>query len=553
MHTDSPTAFPAELRVLIAGLKVTHDAALAVLDGPRLVRSIELEKLGRHRYASVRSRDDLEALVEAAEVDLDALDAVVIDGWHARPGEQWSRHKIGDEEVTAGPYYHMERPWIGHGLAPMPFRDIPTFTCGHVTSHIYAVVGTDPHIIDGPSFVLVWDGGTPPTVFVVDAAAGTCRVIGQVFGMFLNVYSVLALHRAPFQRRPGPVRDRLDVAGKVMAYIATGVPREELKVQLRTEWRKLDGRGRPGHRRAWELSRAVLAQPSIAAAEPADLLASLHEVIADELVNGALQLIEDERSRLKLGPAVHLGIGGGAALNIKWNSRFRSQSGLASVWVPPFPNDAGCALGAANALLATTSGTSQLDWQVYAGPSLRTDDAPGGTPITAEAVAELLANGEPVVLLQGQAELGPRALGHRSILADPRCELMRERLNEIKAREWYRPIAPVCLEHCASDVFDPGGPDPYMLYEHRVRATWRDRIPAVVHLDGSARLQTVGPTDDPFLYAVLVQFENITGVPVLCNTSANLRGRGFFGSVGEALRWGRVECVVADGHLYRTK
>jgi carbamoyltransferase len=154
------------------------------------------------------------------------------------------------------------------------------------------------------------------------------------------------------------------------------------------------------------------------------------------------------------------------------------------------------------------------------------------------------------VVLTGRAEIGPRALGHRSIIAPATDAAMRDRLNDLKQRAHYRPVAPVCLEDAAPSVFAPGTRDPYMLFEHRVRPQWLDRVPAVVHVDGSARLQTVGP-DNPVLFELLTAYHERTGIPVLCNTSANFNGSGFFPDVASAARWGQVGRVWSDGALFQ--
>jgi carbamoyltransferase len=127
---------------------------------------------------------------------------------------------------------------------------------------------------------------------------------------------------------------------------------------------------------------------------------------------------------------------------------------------------------------------------------------------------------------------------------------MKVRLNEMKQREEYRPVAPVCREHDAPLIFDPGTPDPFMLFDHRVRAEWRDRIPAVMHVDGTARLQTVDGAAEP-LAQILNGYATASGIPVLCNTSANLLGSGFFPDAHSAMEWGQTMYVWSDGTLYR--
>ena len=127
---------------------------------------------------------------------------------------------------------------------------------------------------------------------------------------------------------------------------------------------------------------------------------------------------------------------------------------------------------------------------------------------------------------------------------------MRDRLNAIKRREPYRPVAPICLEAEAPAVFDPGVADPFMLFDHRVRDEWSGRIPAVLHVDGTARLQTISDQQCPVTARILRAFATATGIPVLCNTSANLPARGAFPDVASASVWGGTELVWSEGTLY---
>ncbi|MGH3899984.1 MAG: carbamoyltransferase C-terminal domain-containing protein [Pseudonocardiaceae bacterium] len=107
-----------------------------------------------------------------------------------------------------------------------------------------------------------------------------------------------------------------------------------------------------------------------------------------------------------------------------------------------------------------------------------------------------------------------------------------------------------CLESQAESIFSPGTPDPYMLFDHQVRQEYLTRIPAVVHLDGTARLQTVNEFDDPFLASLLEEYSKLSGMPALCNTSANYSGCGFFPDVCSAAEWGRLERIWNGGYLY---
>src|SRR5882757_11566870 len=148
----------------------------------------------------------------------------------------------------------------------------------------------------------------------------------------------------------------------------------------------------------------------------------------------------------------------------------------------------------------------------------RSDDICGET-------AKLLADQRVIGWFQGGSEFGPRALGNRSLLADPRKAEMKDILNRrVKHRQAFRPFAPIVLAERARDVFEGEEDSPFMLIAKRVRPEWRDRIPAIVHVDGTARVQTVREETNPVLYRLLKEFEALTGVPVLINTSFNVKG-----------------------------
>jgi carbamoyltransferase len=153
----------------------------------------------------------------------------------------------------------------------------------------------------------------------------------------------------------------------------------------------------------------------------------------------------------------------------------------------------------------------------------------------AEAVATALDQNAVVAWFQGRSEYGPRALGHRSLLADPRRKENLNRLNDVKGREQFRPVAPMVTVERAAEIFEGQLPSPYMLFTHQVRPPWADRIPAAVHVDGTARVQTVDRHDEPLVHRLLEAVERRTGVPVLVNTSLNTAGRPMVDDPRDAL------------------
>jgi carbamoyltransferase len=240
-----------------------------------------------------------------------------------------------------------------------------------------------------------------------------------------------------------------------------------------------------------------------------------------------------------------LTMAGGVALNCVANARIAAEGPYERVWVQPAAGDAGTALGAALHVARTAGeavtpmpgaalGRGYTDEEIEA--ELRRAALPYTRPesIAAEA-ARVLAAGGIVAWYQGRAEYGPRALGHRSLLAHPGESEMTRRLNEVKGREQFRPVAPMVLADRAQDIFDGVFPSPYMLFIHRVRAEWRERLRAVTHVDGTARVQTVSAEDEPLVAEMLTEFERITGVPVVVNTSLNTAGRPIVDTPREAM------------------
>ena len=154
----------------------------------------------------------------------------------------------------------------------------------------------------------------------------------------------------------------------------------------------------------------------------------------------------------------------------------------------------------------------------------------------ARTIADVLAADGVVAWFDGRSEFGPRALGHRSLLAHPGHAENLERLNDVKGREQFRPVAPMVLLDQAEELFSGGPvPSPYMLFVHQVAPQWRDRIPAAVHVDGTARIQTVDPVTQPRLGATIEAFRERTGLPVVINTSLNTAGRPMVDDPRDAL------------------
>jgi carbamoyltransferase len=288
----------------------------------------------------------------------------------------------------------------------------------------------------------------------------------------------------------------------------------------------------------------------------ADIAASVQCVLEEVLV-------EIARALQRETGASDLCLGGGVALNGVANARILAESGFERVFVPPAPGDAGCAIGAA--LYADRLYFRNADRDVpdhpFWGPEvsgaelarIAAEDGQQVAECDDDVIVDDLMSGRIVGWMDGALEFGPRALGHRSILAAPHDVAMRDRINrEIKYREQFRPFAPVVPVEAADRYFElpPGGArlGRFMSGVFPVRPEWRDRLAAITHVDGTARVQTLERAMAPRLYALLEEYGRRSGVPVLLNTSLNLAGEPIVNRAVEGystfLRCG-IEVLVA--------
>ncbi len=264
----------------------------------------------------------------------------------------------------------------------------------------------------------------------------------------------------------------------------------------------------------------------------AENIAASIQTVTEKIVLRMAKHVREETKKTKLC------VSGGVALNCKANGLLLKQNIFDDIYVQPSSGDAGGAVGAAMYAyykLTDEPKKQQPFWGI--GPKYTDNDCKTfldyntipyeqkNQKDAARIVAEKIANGNIVAIYQGAMEFGPRALGFRSILADPRNNNMKEKINAaVKYREPFRPFAPVVLKEDVHEYFDCQTDSPYMLFNFYVHEDKRDVIPAVTHVDGSSRIQTVDKNDNPYLYDIITAFKEITGISVLLNTSFNLRG-----------------------------
>ncbi|GAA2359900.1 carbamoyltransferase N-terminal domain-containing protein [Dactylosporangium salmoneum] len=550
--------------MLICGIKASHDGGVAVIDDGRLLFSVEVEKLDNGpRYSFLENLQRVTEILAREGLSPDVIDQFVIDGWHTTAADGGNAVPIRDGdrsmELRVAPY--LEGPGDNGPLQRYAFDSYDFNGTGgyasytHVANHLLGAYCTSPFAArEEDALALVWDGGVVPRLYRVHAARREVTMVSALLPVIGNSFADFSAQFDPFRYDADALspeeadRRHLSIAGKAMAYAALGTAEPDVFAvfddiiggfrTLSTDNARVLGAKIASNRD--ELASGL---------SNADLIATFQAYLGRRLLDRLAAVVE----RQFPGERLNLVLGGGCALNIKWNTMIRASGLFHDVFVPPFPNDAGAAIGTA-ACEMFRRGRIALDWDVYRGPAIATGSLPSGWRAQAcderQVAALLQTEGEPVVVLSGRAELGPRALGNRSILAPATDPGMKGRLNDIKHRAQYRPVAPICLADRAPEVFEPGTADPYMLFEHRMRPGWAQRVPAVVHLDGTARLQTIEATQDVAAARILSAYAELTGIPVLCNTSANFDGCGFFPDVASAARWGGARYIWSDGTLY---
>lgn len=512
--------------MLIIGVKPGHDGAIAVIGDRKLLFSIEGEKNSYRRYESLHPSAVLDVMGLVGE----APDVIAYGGGVKGVGY------LGDNRIGQG-YFGTD-----YDLRDARFfgRNVKLFESPHERSHIAMAAGMAPPNESPLHAVLVWEG-----------ALGHFYVLDDKWSVTKQL---------PVMRRPGHryafVYDLADPtypdsataprhsdAGKLMALAAHGDPDDAAVV---------------------ETVERILDAPRLRKGEFRD--SPLYNVeVESEITKNAAALISNRifdtfaaAARQHLPEGLPLYISGGCGLNCGWNTDWRELGHFSSVFVPPVANDSGSALGTAIDALTAVTGDPHIDWTVYSGLEFDWDVEPSARwrrqKLEEKPLADAIARGQIVAWVQGRWEIGPRALGARSILAEASEARTRERLNEIKQREGYRPIAPCCRLEDVGKAFTDDAPDPYMLYFRHVRST---ELGAVTHVDNSARVQTVTRESNERLYDLLSVFAERRGLGVLCNTSLNFKGFGFINRMSDLVAYcesrGIPEMVVGDAWFSDTE
>jgi len=560
--------------MIICGIKLTHDGAVALIENGKLIFSYEMEKIDnmpRHSDFAI-TMEKIEDILSSYGYSFKQIDRLVIDGWDFYtmnahlPVEQHHQLSFKIALNTENSLVINELADYGHfvrkkeNILKRENFEIPTHnfiynSYKHVSSHVFAAYCTSPFAKMGEdSYILVWDGGMPPQLFYYKYKENEVENLEALFPFMGYMYITFSHEFEPFNQ----LNDHLSLAGKVMAYVALGKSDVKIMAKFREIYNELNED--EGSITMMSIDQVMQITNEFTRRSKefcdsekivhANMLATFQSFLQELLIKSLEQKIKERPDLVK-----NLCFSGGSALNIKWNNGIRKSGIFNSMWVPPFPNDAGSAIGTACCEMIVSDNLRALEWSVYSGPPvLETIHSKAEylfNECTLEELAKILFEyNEPVAFINGSAEMGPRSLGNRSLLSPAVTPDMKKLLNEMKGREDYRPVAPICLEENAMEVFEPGMPDPYMLYEHMVRTDWKDKVPAICHLDGTARLQTVNQNQNPTIYELLTHYKKLSGIPLLCNTSANFNGKGFFPDIESVMKWGKTNFIWNNGRIY---
>jgi predicted NodU family carbamoyl transferase len=401
-----------------------------------------------------------------------------------------------------------------------------------LAEHYYDLDDVDEWVVDGSPVA-----GRATVALRNDGAPLRVEVAGRVESADPNAA------RQADPARPGHAGN-LDLGGKTKSYTSYSHLAGHLAAAYCTS--PFAGRGEPAEVLVWDGDGAPRLYHVDAGGRPAPG--------RDLVVPAGDGPLLAERLAEVVDATVNLCFAGSRALDVTLNSRLAAHPAVKEIWVPPFPDGSGSAFGAAALRLAAGAGLRPLGWSLRAGPELaRHPHLPAGwavQPCRPEELARLLLrSGKPVAVLTGRAKLGPYPLGARSVLSSAADPAAKATLNRIAGHRPDRPLVPICLAKHATEVFDPGGPDPYQRFAHRLRPEWTDRIPA---LDaGPGPMQTVDRDDDPVLWTVVREFHKWGGAPVLCSAPADPAAPDHLADAWSAMRWGGVDLVWCDNILHR--
>ena len=509
----------------ILGISGAHDANVCVVENGEVLLHVEKERLTRVRYDEGSLEEYLPSILGSIGLTIDDIDCVAssVPVWEGLP----TTGKITGGEYTTA------MGW-GKGEIEICSKKLPAWQIAHHLGHIAMAYYLSP--FDNADVLSIDGGGNFTFGLLCNAHNTDIKLIADLKEQNLGwLWNALA----------GRIFGTMSAAGKVMGLAPYGKPlyvndlyekfgreKDGIKYLFMDEFPD-HTKPIPFHKIGYK-NRPI----GILTDEEEDMSFSLQEVTNKMAISILEKLINsEERSE-------NLCLSGGVALNCVMNEEIRKTNLYKNIYVPSAPNDAGLSMGFALYLwhnILNNPQNKKSHWHPYRGMPQKVEDKEKAVQeakkhginvrhISSEeeqnkAVVALLIDQKIVGIHRGRSESGPRALGHRSIVADPQNPAMKDTINhKVKFREPFRPFAPSVLIEETEKYIDFSGYSPYMSFAPICKPIAKEIMAATVHVDGSARLQTVDPYNNPDFYKLIKTFCNATGRPVVLNTSLNTKG-----------------------------
>jgi len=513
-----------------------HDGAFVYLEDGNLVTSIEAEKHSRYRHSPVSIPDMFNILAELKDIP----DVLCRGGWW--PGDV----HLSEQNLQAG-YYGISKNDIIIGQQHFFGKRVKYFSSSHERSHILCAFGMSNLPQGTPCYALLWEG-VIGAFYEIDAALNVTK-LADVMPEPGHRYAMLYGLADPTFDKSTAEFSRFSDAGKLMALASFSKRSEPSNEEEKIIKFLMQDCLHLKPKECETLKNLPHYNVGLEDSEFRNFAGIVSDKIFDRFYHYA-------KSNMKKG--MPLLISGGCGLNCDWNTKWRETDFFSEVFIPPVANDSGSAIGTAIDAQFHFTGNPKIEWNVYSGLQFARDGTFDSSLFDVcetdyKMIAEMLDNDLIIGWVNGKYEIGPRALGNRSILASPFLESTRVRLNKIKQREQFRPIAPVCLEEDAERWFGCKHQSPFMLYTQLVST---DALAAVTHVNQTARIQTVSSLTNSHLYQLLLAFKARTGYGVLCNTSLNFNGRGFINNITDLSSYTiehNLDGFVIEGRCYMLK
>jgi carbamoyltransferase len=547
---------PETLRVNILGIGgYSHDSAAALVCDGKLVAAVEEERLTRVKHQGGVPRNAVKYCLDVAGLTLDDVDHI---GCYMQPVRRVARRMLyRATQLLRSPvwsvgymgYEVLHNAQYAYGMRSLRGKKTQLHFMEHHPAHAASAFLVSPY--DRAAILSVdYVGEFASTWLGIGEGTQIRRMESSNYPNSLGVFYSAITDYLGFLRASDEY--------KVMGLASYGQPEyyEDIKRIIRPQadgWYNIDldylvSHYQPGPRSGYFSPKFIATfGPARKKGEPIEdrhmnLAASVQKVLEDTVLGLARRLYEKTDIR-------QLCLAGGVALNCSMNGRLRREGPFEDIYIQPAAGDDGIAIGAAFQLYHAATGAKRgfelRDAKL--GPEYSDADIARvldlakikcESPADVEQhTAELLAEGKIVGWFQGRMEFGPRALGSRSILADPTRPEMKDLLNKyVKHREEFRPFAPSCLEEHAGEYFEDCRYSPFMLFVYPVKREMQDRVPAITHIDGTARVQTVSKDVAPRYHRMISEFAKLRGVPMVLNTSFNVMGEPIVNTPTDALR-----------------